>query len=178
MQQPRVKRSGTLGKHSNTIQIALKGHIKSMAQSLAEINIHLIFSTQFRYAFLNDRIRPNLFYYMAALAKKQGSHVYEIGGVADHTHVLLTLPRTMILAQLVMLIKKESSKWMKREHDVTNFAWQNGYGAFSVSSSKIDFVRRYIREQEKHHQQNSFQDEMRLFLKNTRLSFDEKYLWD
>ncbi len=58
------------------------------------------------------------------------------------------------------------------------FAWQNGCGAFSVSSSKIDFVRRYIREQEKHHQQNSFQDEMRLFLKNTCLSFDEKYLWD
>ncbi len=149
-----------------------------MAQSLAEINIHLIFSTQFRYAFLNDHIRPNLFCYMAALAKKQGSHVYEIGGVADHAHVLLTLPRTMMLAQLVMLLKKESSKWIKREHDVAAFAWQNGYGAFSVSSSKIAVVRRYIREQEKHHQQNTFQDEMRLFLKHTRLSFDEKYLWD
>ncbi len=95
MQQPRVKRFSAAPwvKHTTTIQIALKGHIKYMAQSLAEINIHLISSTQFRHAFLNGHIRPDLFFYMAA------------------------------------------------------FAWQNGYGVFSVSSSKIAEVRRYIREQ-------------------------------
>ncbi len=149
-----------------------------MAQSLAEINIHLIFSTEFRYAFLNAQIRPHLFAYMASLARKQGSYVYEIGGVEDHVHVLLTLPRTITMAQLVLFIKKESSKWLKRKYHIASFAWQGGYGAFSVSSSKIDVVCRYIKEQEKHHQQNSFQDEIRLFLKHTRLSFDEKYLWN
>ena len=88
--------------------------MKGMSQSLAEIVVHLIFSTQFRFAFLDAKIRPDLFSYMAALAKNQSSQVYEIGGMEDHIHILLTLPRTMTLSRLVEVVKKESSKWVKR----------------------------------------------------------------
>ena len=152
--------------------------MKGMSQSLAEIVVHLIFSTQFRFAFLDAKIRPDLFSYMAALAKNQSSQVYEIGGMEDHVHILLTLPRTMTLSRLVEVVKKESSKWVKRNCDLPLFAWQSGYGAFSVSSSRIEVVRRYVRQQEQHHQKTNFQDELRMFLKNSNLSFDEKYLWD
>ncbi len=124
-------------------------------------------------------IRAELFQYMADIAKRESSYVHEIGGVDDHVHILLTLPRTMPLAKLVELIKKDSSKWLKRQRTgLMLFAWQSGYGAFSVSASQIQIVRSYIREQETHHRKWNFQTEIRAFLKTANVPFDEKYLWD
>jgi REP element-mobilizing transposase RayT len=107
------------------------------------------------------------------------SYVYEIGGIEDHVHMLLSLPCTICLAKLVELIKKDSSKWLKtKSPSFQFFAWQNGYGAFSVSASNIEVVRKYILEQEMHHKKTKFQEEFLMFLKKTNISFDEKYLWD
>ena len=150
-----------------------------MSQSLASIVVHLIFSTKQRQRLLVPKIRRDLFLYMAAIAKNESSDVIEIGGVDDHVHLLLTLPRTLPLSRLVELVKKESSKWLKTKHiSLQHFSWQNGYGAFSVSASRISFVRKYIQNQEQHHKKSNFRDELLAFLKMANVSYDEKYLWD
>jgi len=150
-----------------------------MSQSLATIVVHLIFGTKARQRVLIPEIRLELFNFMASSAKRECSHVYEVDGVEDHVHMLVSLPRTLPLSKLVEVIKKESSRWLKKQHSALQlFSWQNGYGAFSVSASQIPAVRRYIQNQEKHHRQTSFQDELRAFLTKSNVSFDEKYLWD
>ena len=150
-----------------------------MAQSLSTMAIHVIFSTQFRFPYLKAEYRSELFLYLAGIAKNNFSDVYEIGGIEDHVHILCALPRTVSIAKLVELLKRSSSKWLKTKNStLKTFAWQSGYGAFSVSPSKIDIVRRYIRNQEHHHQRSTFQSEFLAFLKSSGTHFDEKYLWD
>jgi REP element-mobilizing transposase RayT len=103
----------------------------------------------------------------------------EIGGVADHVHILLTLPATMPIAKAMQLIKGGSSKWV---HDTfpehRAFAWQKKYGAFGVSYSQVDNVVSYIRNQPRHHRKMSFQEEFLSLLKKHRVEFDERYLWE
>ena len=141
--------------------------------------VHVIFSTKARQPVLMPEIRNELFDYIASIARNESSVVYEVGGVDDHVHVLFSLPRTMPLSRLIELVKKESSKWLKRRHaSLQLFSWQNGYGAFSVSASRISVVRKYIREQEEHHRQKGFQDELITFFKMANVPFDEKYLWN
>ena len=124
-------------------------------------------------------LREELFDYIASIATRESSIVYEVGGVDDHVHVLLSLPRTMALSRLVEMVKKESSKWLKKRHmSLQLFSWQNGYGAFSVSASKIPVVRKYIRDQEEHHRRRGFEDELITFFKTANVPFDEKYLWN
>lgn len=105
--------------------------------------------------------------------------VHEIGGTEDHVHILVSLPRSLSLSKLVEEIKKGSSKWIKTKGEHHRlFAWQNGYGAFSIGESNYDVLKRYIQNQVEHHKNVSFQDEFRAFLKKYRISFDEKYVWD
>ena len=143
------------------------------------MTVHIIFSTQARLPYLKPEHRPTLFSYLAGIARSESSHVYEIGGIDDHVHVLVSLPRTQTLAKLVELLKKSSSKWLKTQSPALKpFAWQNGYGAFSVSASQIEGVRHYIRNQEQHHQKSTFQNELLVLLRASNVPFDEKYLWD
>ncbi len=98
--------------------------------------------------------------------------------MSDHVHVLLELHRTVSLSDLVGSIKSESSKWIKRQKGVSNFAWQSGYGAFSVSQSNLQDVESYIANQEMHHTKITFQDELRTFFRKHQVKFDEQYVWD
>lgn len=82
------------------------------------------------------------------------------------------------MKKIVEEVKKGSSRWMKTEGGIDGFTWQAGYGAFSVSQSNVDDVRRYIEDQERHHQQMSFQDELRALFKRHEIEFDERYVWD
>lgn len=142
-----------------------------MAQSLSTVAIHVIFSTQFRFPYLKSEYRSELFSYLTGIAKKNF--------IEDHVHILCGLPRTMSIAKLVEHLKRSSSKWLKTKNDTLRaFAWQSGYGVFSVSPSKIDVVRQYIRGQEQHHKRSTFQNELLAFLKSSGTQFDEKYLWD
>jgi REP element-mobilizing transposase RayT len=103
----------------------------------------------------------------------------EIGGVEDHAHVLLSLPSTIPVSKALQLIKGGSSKWVHEtfpEHRL--FAWQEKYGAFSVSVSQLDGVIQYIKGQEEHHRKMTFQEEFLALLKKHRIEFDERYLWD
>src|SRR5262245_23914597 len=134
-----------------------------MPQSLAKVIIHTVFSTKNRAPYLqNDEIRAELHAYLAAVLKSLDAPAIIIGGVADHVHVLHLLPRTRPIADILEEIKTSTSKWIKTKgpnyHD---FHWQNGYGVFSVSESKVPEVRQYIENQADHHRRMSFQDEFR-----------------
>ncbi len=102
----------------------------------------------------------------------------KVGGVADHVHLLFRLARTISVSDAVKDIKVESSKWMKTDAGVPVFAWQAGYGAFSIGASQIDDVMDYIRRQAEHHAKRSFQEEFRLLLKRYGVGYDEAYVWD
>jgi len=101
----------------------------------------------------------------------------EIGGVADHIHILFLLSKNLKLTRAVEEVKRSSSIWAK-DHGAPHFYWQAGYGAFSVSASNEDRVVEYIRRQEEHHAATTFQDEFRKFLKKHRIEWDERYVWD
>ncbi len=103
----------------------------------------------------------------------------EINSEPDHAHVLFLLSRTRALSDVIGQLKRGSSEWLKTQGDIyAGFYWQNGYGAFSVSHSRLNEVSAYIRGQREHHQRLSFQDEFRAFLRRYEIEFDERYVWD
>ena len=151
-----------------------------MPQSLAKILIHTVFSTKDRRPFLRDLpLRDQLHQYLGGVLKNLDCQPVIVGGVADHVHLLAALSRTIQPAEMVKELKRGSSLWLKDQApNLRDFAWQNGYGIFSIGFSQIEELRRYIARQEAHHQKLSFQDELRLLLKRYSIAFDERYLWD
>jgi REP element-mobilizing transposase RayT len=151
-----------------------------MPQSLAQIYVHLIFSTKEREPLLLDgAFRRQTHTYLAGICKQQDSPAVVIGGVADHLHILCRLGRTIDIATLVREIKRDSSKWIKEsDHRLGAFHWQTGYGAFSVSPSHVDALIGYIEAQEEHHRAVSFQDEFRRICQKYGVAIDERYVWD
>ena len=151
-----------------------------MPQSLARVYLHLVFSTKDRALFLSNRdLRQETHAYLAGTCRQLGSPSLIVGGVADHVHILCYMSRTLSIADLIKETKRESSKWIKTKDGASSdFHWQGGYGAFSISPSHVDDLRRYIANQEQHHRHESFQDEFRRLLRKYGIECDEKYLWD
>ncbi len=151
-----------------------------MPQSLANVLVHIVFSTKHRYPFLTDRsIRSEMHAYLGGTCNNLTCPVITVGGVSDHVHILCRLSRVHSLADLLKEIKQASSKWVKTKGGLlTKFAWQNGYGAFSLGQSDIPRLRSYIEGQEQHHKKARFQDEYRAFLKEYEIGFDERFVWD
>ncbi len=150
-----------------------------MAQSLAKIYIHLIFSTKRRERFPFDAIRSDLQAYVAGILRDLESPALEIMSEPEHMHILFLLSRTQTISDVVGQVKRGSSAWLKtRRPDYGQFHWQNGFGAFSVSQSAVEEVREYIRDQREHHKQVTFQEEFRTFLRRYEVEFDERYIWD
>ena len=150
-----------------------------MAQSLASLHIHLIFSTKNREALLSENIRPDLHAYMATVLRNLGCPALLINSMEDHVHLLFDLSRTVSISTAVEEVKKTSSKWIKTKGtSLPQFAWQAGYGAFAVSESNVPEVRTYITHQAEHHRKRSFQDEYRTFLERHGIAYDERYVWD
>jgi REP element-mobilizing transposase RayT len=150
-----------------------------MPQSLSKVIIHFIFSTKDRHPWLNIDIRPRMHAYLATICRDVGAEVVRIAGVADHVHVVTTLPRTISQAEMLESIKKKSSKWIKGlSPDYRAFYWQRGYAAFSVSPSQIEGLLTYLESQEEHHRSRSFQEEFREFLRKHGVQCDERYMWD
>ena len=151
-----------------------------MPQSLSKIYIHLIFSTKDRYPFLEDEeIRNQLHASLATVLSNLKCPTILINSMPDHIHLLFRLHRTITVAKTVEDIKKGSSKWLKsKSPGLAKFAWQTGYGAFSVSESNAPSVANYIRNQTEHHRTKSFQEEYREFLSKHQIEYDEQYLWD
>ena len=150
-----------------------------MPQSLAHILVHLVFSTKDREPWLGPAHRPSLHAYLAEVARNTGCGCHRVGGVLDHVHLAITLSRTVTVASLVETVKTSSSKWLKTQlPTMSRFAWQRGYGAFSVGPSDRDALCSYIDNQEEHHRTRSFQDEYRTFLMKYGVTYDERYVWD
>ena len=148
-----------------------------MPQSLSKVYIHCVFSTKRSMPLITDTIRKDLHSYIVGTLSNVGSYVNEIYANPDHLHVLCTLPRTITIAELISKIKTSSSKWIKKQ-GIINFSWQNGYGSFSVSSSKVMIVEKYILNQPEHHKKTSFKDELRNFFKEYNMEYNEQYVWD
>ncbi len=151
-----------------------------MPQSLSQLYVHLVFSTKNRQSFINEKIAPELYAYMATVLHDEcKSPAKIIGGVEDHIHILFNLSRTWAIADVVEAAKTSTSKWVKTKGpDLRKFSWQNGYGAFSVSRSNVDAVMKYIRDQKEHHAAAGFQDEFRGLLQKHEVEYDERFVWD
>jgi REP element-mobilizing transposase RayT len=150
-----------------------------MPQSLAKIIAHITFSTKNRVPCLSKDVQPELHAYMAGILQELDCKPIQIGGVEDHVHVLCLLSKNHAVCKIVEELKKGSSKWIKpKEPELKGFHWQNGYGAFSVSQSRIAGTIDYIVNQTEHHRRVSFQEEFRQFLKRYDVEYDERYVWD
>jgi REP element-mobilizing transposase RayT len=155
-------------------------HPAVMPQSLAKILVHTVFSTKARRPFLRDQaLREELHRYLGGILAHLDCQPIIAGGVEDHVHLLCALSRTCNAADMVKEVKRGSSLWLKTKGpDLRDFAWQNGYGIFSVGFSQVGTVKEYIAGQEEHHRKISFQDEFRQLLKRYEIEFDERYVWD
>lgn len=148
-----------------------------MPQSLSVLVVHVIFSTKDRRPVLNAEVLPELFAYLATVVRNAGCECYRVGGVADHVHLAIRLPRTNNVAEVVEELKGASSRWLKTK-GLSDFAWQRGYAAFSVGPTDLSTLVEYIASQEEHHRKRSFQEEFRALLKRYGVEFDERYVWD
>ncbi|HVV99650.1 MAG TPA: IS200/IS605 family transposase [Planctomycetaceae bacterium] len=151
-----------------------------MPQSLANVLVHVVYSTKNRTPWLADAgLRNELHGTLIGTLDKIHCPSLQIQSVSDHIHILCRLARTMSVADLVEECKVSSSKWIKTKVPaLSEFHWQAGYGAFSVSRSNSGQVTKYIAGQERHHQRMSFQDELRALLRRHDLEWDERYVWD
>src|SRR5262245_3935519 len=151
-----------------------------MPQSLANVLLHVVFSTKNRAPFLKDpKIREEMNAYIVGTLAAIDCPSLIVRTVEDHLHCLCQLSRTKTIAKLVEEMKVESSSCAKKQAQaLKNFQWQAGYGAFSVSQSNAPRVKTYIANQEQHHRRITFQDEFRLLLTRHKIDFDERYVWD
>jgi putative transposase len=148
-----------------------------MANTYTSLQYHIVFSTKNRQPFLGETICERLFSYLGGIARENGMTALEIGGVADHVHLLISVSASLALSKAVQLIKSGSSHWLKETFpNLNNFAWQDGYAAFTVSQSHLDEVRKYIRSQREHHRKKTFAEEYRAFLARHHIQYNEPYL--
>jgi REP element-mobilizing transposase RayT len=150
-----------------------------MSQSLSQVYVHAVFGTKHRAAVLGEDVRPRLFAYTATVLNNLDCVPVEVGGMADHVHILCTLSKNLSVAKFIEEVKKPTSKWLKtQDASLRDFHWQAGYGVFSVSPSNVNEVREYIMKQADHHKTRSFEDEFRQLLTAHGVEFDERYVWD
>lgn len=148
-----------------------------MPSTHLSLHYHVVFSTKDRRPWIEPAWRDNLHAYLGGCVKTLDGIPEQIGGVDDHVHLLLGLRATHCLADVLREIKKVSSRWVHEEVRINGFAWQGGYGAFTVSRSNIDAVRTYIIGQVEHHKKRPFQDEYLDLLAKHEIAFDERFLW-
>jgi REP element-mobilizing transposase RayT len=149
-----------------------------MPHTATNLLVHLIFSTKQRCPLIKPDFERDLHAYLGGIIREIGGAALCINGTADHVHLLVQVPATLSVADMARLIKTNSSRWVhERWPQHRHFAWQTGYGAFSVSESGINAVRDYVARQPEHHRSRSFQEEFRTFLRKNGITFDERYLW-
>ncbi len=150
-----------------------------MASTLTNLLYHIVFSTKNREPVITSPIRDDLYAYIGGIIRAEGAVLLEIGGIADHVHLVARLRPEPSVATMVRIIKSKSSKWLNEQPKRPGrFEWQRGYAAFSTSVSQLPNVRMYVRNQEEHHRRRAYQDELRALLDKHGVEYDERYLWD
>ena len=149
-----------------------------MGHSYVRCLTHFVFSTKQRRNDITLALQERLWPYLAGIAQHNRMHALAVGGTENHAHLLLSLPSTLTITKAVQCIKGTSSRWI---HDTdpshTGFAWQEGYGAFSVSHSGVDRTIQYIERQREHHKTQTFEEEFIAFLRRHQIEYDERYVW-
>jgi REP element-mobilizing transposase RayT len=149
-----------------------------MPQSFGSLHCHIVFSTKHRKPLIEPEWQDRLFEYIGGILRNHSCVLIAAGGTADHVHLLVSLSRTISVADAVRQIKSNSSGWVHGTLGLMEFQWQEGYGAFAVSYSNLDQVKAYIANQEEHHGRMTYQDEFRELLRRHQFEWDERYVWD
>jgi putative transposase len=148
-----------------------------MPSTHLSLHVHIVFSTKNREPIILPVWRDRLHAYIGGILRTLQAIPDSVGGVEDHIHLLVGIRANHAVADLVREVKSLSSRWIHEELGQTRFAWQEGYGAFTINSSEIAALQEYISKQEEHHRARTFQDEYLDFLARQNIGFDEKYLW-
>ena len=149
-----------------------------MANTYTSLYYHIVFSTKNRVPWITQDIENRVWAYIGGIARHHRMTAIQIGGIEDHLHALVLAPPTLAPSQIAQYLKGDSSKWMHEEFpDLPGFAWQEGYGAFTVSKANVEGVIRYIQNQREHHQTKTFQEEYLEFLQMQGIDYDERYVW-
>ncbi len=150
-----------------------------MSHSFNSSLFHCVFSTKQRRNTITPDLQERLWPYFGGIARENKMKALAVGGIEDHVHILMSLPSTMPISKAMQLIKGGSSKWVHDtfpEHHA--FAWQEGYGAFSIGVSQVENTIRYINSQPDHHRRKTFQEEFLGFLEKHGIEYDPRYIWD
>lgn len=150
-----------------------------MANTFTQIYVHIVFSVKGRQNLIQKSWKDELHKYICGVVNGKEQKVYAIGGMTDHSHLLVSIKPTISISDLVRDIKANSSKWInEKQYVVGKFQWQEGFGAFSYGQSQLDIVITYINNQEQHHEQKTFKDEYIELLQRFNIIYDEKYLFE
>ncbi len=148
-----------------------------MGNSYISCYVHYVFSTKNHKNWLKPDIRENLFPYIGGICRKNNLKLIKAGGVKDHVHLLVSLPSTITIAKAIQFLKGGSSRWIHETFgNMKDFAWQEGYGGFTIGVSQIDQTKKYITNQEYHHRKKTFREEFIEILNYHGIEFEEKYL--
>jgi len=150
-----------------------------MAHSYVSCIVHFVFSTKSRKNSLSRDLRGRLWGYLNGVATNHGFHIIASGGVDNHIHLLVSLGKTVTISDVARVLKSVSSKWIHETFPThSRFAWQEGYGAFSIGVSGIEQTKAYIADQDSHHEATTFEEEYVAFLKRHGLDYDDRYVFD
>ncbi|MBN8598262.1 MAG: IS200/IS605 family transposase [Planctomycetes bacterium] len=149
-----------------------------MPQSLTKILLHIVFSTKHRADVIAPEIEPNLHAYLGGICRELDSPLLAVNGTPNHVHMLVNLGRTVSVSELLLNVKRDSSKWMKtKSSSYSDFHWQDGYGAFSISESAVPKLQNYIANQKERHTAMTFENELRALCQKYGVGLDERYAW-
>ena len=149
-----------------------------MGHSYTSILFHCVFSTKERRPFIGPDLQSRLWPYLDGIARDNSMKALMVGGVEDHCHILVSLPSTLAIAKAIQLLKGGSSLWVRETFPPqSDFAWQEGYGAFSLGVSQVESSKSYIESQPEHHRKTTFKEEFLAFLKKHNLEYDERFIW-
>jgi REP-associated tyrosine transposase len=148
-----------------------------MANTYTDLHYHIVFSTRNREAWMSQSIEERVWEYLGGIARNHHIGPVKIGGIKDHIHLVVSILPTLSISKAVQLVKGGSSVWFHETFRRSAFAWQDGYGAFTVSRSQLLDVIRYVDTQREHHRWQTFQEEYRALLDRHGIDYDERYLW-
>jgi REP element-mobilizing transposase RayT len=150
-----------------------------MAGKYLSLLVHFTWSTAGREPWIETEMREDLYSYIGGIMKNKKAILLAAGGMFDHIHLYASMPSTISIADFVNVVKSNSSRWIHESFTpLRNFAWQEGYGAFSVSKSEEGRVVRYISNQEDHHRKRTFKEELIGLLEKHGIEYDKRYIWD
>ena len=148
-----------------------------MPSTHLSLHYHVVFSTKNREAWFPPGVRSRLYEFLGGVVRAKEGVAHAVGGTGDHVHILMGLRATHRLSDVMQRVKSVSSKWAHEELRLPGFAWQDGYGGFTVSATNLARVRAYVRNQEEHHRLKTFQEEYVQLLRRGLVEYDERYLW-